>query len=527
MDPKPTQLAAWKRIQGLTEEAAQEHLRHLLRDPDRARWTRVEAAGLQLDFSHQKVNPAILEQLTALADEAGVFERRASLFAGEPINTTEGRPALHPALRGQGQAHPPWGQHIQAEVDVELERCLTFASTVRARELLGWTDKPIDTVINLGIGGSDLGPRMVSEAMACSPAVRPLPQHPTVHYVSNPDGWALTHVLRQCAADRTLLIVQSKSFTTQETLTLFASVRRWFLDSGCPEECIDRHVAAVTANPLKAEAHGIARDKTFHFWEWVGGRYSVWSAIGLPAMISAGPEAFREFLAGGAAMDQHFQTAPPAQNIPLLLGLLGVWNRNFLRTPTHHIAAYAYGLQRFTAFIQQMDMESNGKRVHLDGSPIGVLTGPIVWGGLGIDGQHAYFQLLHQGTHPSSIDFIGVQSLGSPLPLGGDHDHVVAINFQAQQDALALGRTHAETLALLREQGMAEDDAVRLAPHRVFDGDVPSLAITMKQLTPQALGALVAAYEHKVFVQSVVWNINAYDQWGVELGKTMAKALEP
>uniref|UniRef100_UPI00356920C9 glucose-6-phosphate isomerase n=1 Tax=Hydrogenophaga sp. TaxID=1904254 RepID=UPI00356920C9 len=444
--------------------------------------------------------------------------QRDAMFRGDPINLTENRPVLHVALRGQ---NGPWGEAISADVARELERVCAFADGVRNGSITGHSDGPFTDIVNIGIGGSDLGPRMAADALAHLTGAGP-----RVHYVSNPDAWALYSVLHPLDAARTLIVVSSKTFTTQETLTNAASCQRWLTDNGVPAERIARHLVAITASPKKSAELGYAADSTFLFWDWVGGRYSIWSALGLPLAIGIGGGAFREFLAGAQAMDQHFCSAPLEKNLPVLMALNGIWNRNFLQCPTQLIVPYASRLVRFTPFVQQMDMESNGKRTHIDGTPATVDTGAIVWGGLGIDGQHAYFQLIHQGKHTVPVDFIGVQSEDTPLPMAATHHAVVNLNLRAQAQAMAEGRSVAATRALLLKDGMPAATADVMAQHRSFEGNIPSNILWLDQLDPSRLGALIALYEHKVFTQAAIWRINAYDQWGVELGKTMTKALE-
>jgi glucose-6-phosphate isomerase len=362
---------------------------------------------------------------------------------------------------------------------------------------------------------------MAADALApwCSERLR-------VHFVSNPDAWALHSTLRGLNPATTLVIVASKTFTTQETMTNAASVRRWLQDGGISGAAQSAHLVAVTAAPAKSSAAGYPPEHTFTFWDWVGGRYSLWSALGLPLAMAVGAPAFGELLAGAQAMDTHFQTAPLDQNLPVILALSGIWNRNFLHCPTQLLSCYPSRLVRFAPFVQQMDMESNGKRTRQDGQPVDTGTGPIVWGGLGIDGQHAYFQLLHQGTHRVPVEFIGVQTEDTPLPMAAEHHRVVNLNLRAQAQALALGRDEAATRQALLAEGLSPADADRLTSQRSFPGNVPNSTVWLDQLSPHRLGALIALYEHKVFVQAAIWGINAYDQWGVELGKTMAKAME-
>ena len=519
----PQERKAWIKLQALTRSELP-HLRDLLADPFSARSSslQLEAAGLKLDASRQQVTPEVLQTLLELAAESGVLEQAEAQRRGEAINATENRAVLHMALRGADMANAPWGEAVSSAVRRELDRFLDAAERIRDGRWLGHRGQRISNVINIGIGGSDLGPRMAVQALdACATSgVR-------VHFVSNPDCWALYSLLRWCKPDSTLFIVQSKTFTTQETLTLAASARRWLADHGLstPEQQA-QHLIAVTASPEVSAAQGYASENTFGFWDWVGGRYSVWSAIGLPLAIAIGAAHFRDFLAGGHAMDRHFWEAAPERNLPLLMALLGIWNRNFLGCPTHLIAAYASRLFHFARFLQQLDMESNGKSTHVDGSPVEVGTGPIVWGGLGIEGQHAYFQLLHQGQHRVPVDFIGVETEDTPLPLAAEHHRVALLNLQAQAQALALGRDEAATAAELRASGLPEDRIAELLPHRTFRGNVPNSTLWLEALTPHSLGAMVALYEHKVFCQAAIWGIHAYDQWGVELGKTMAKRME-
>ena len=519
----PQQRAAWKRLQALADQSLP-HLRELLADPASARAAslQLEVAGLQLDASRQQVTPEVLQALLDLAAESGVLEQAQAQRQGLPVNATENRAVLHMALRGADMPDAPWGSAVSDAVRQELDRFLDAAERIRDGRWRGHRGQRIANVINIGIGGSDLGPRMAVQALDAqgSNEVR-------VHFVSNPDAWALHSLLRWCKPDSTLFIVQSKTFTTQETLTLAASAQRWLADHGLqtPEQQA-QHLIAVTASPAVSTAQGYAPANTFGFWDWVGGRYSVWSAIGLPLAIAIGADAFRAFLAGGHAMDRHFWAAEPEHNMPLMLALLGVWNRNFLDCPTHLIAAYASRLFHFARFLQQLDMESNGKSTHVDGSPVQVGTGPIVWGGLGIEGQHAYFQLLHQGQHRVPVDFIGVRSEDCPLPLAAEHHRVALLNLEAQAQALALGRDAAATEAELRASGLDEARVAELLPHRTFRGNVPNSTLWLAELTPHTLGAMVALYEHKVFCQAAIWGIHAYDQWGVELGKTMAKQIE-
>ncbi|WP_245638641.1 glucose-6-phosphate isomerase [Hydrogenophaga palleronii] len=519
----PTTLPAWSQLQALAD-APQPHLRDVLSAGDhnaRAEAMTVRAAGITLDASRQRTSPAIQQALLALAEQSDLAAQRDAMFRGEHINHTEDRPVLHVALRGDPLHTGPWGADVQKAVQQELVRICDFAEALRAGSVRGHSGEAITDVVNIGIGGSDLGPRMAADALAhlTHPGVR-------VHYVSNPDAWALWSVLRGLDAQRTLFIVSSKTFTTQETLTNAASAQRWLTDHGVPADALAQHLVAITASPAQAAKLGYPPERTFLFWDWVGGRYSVWSALGLPLAIAIGTEHFRAFLAGAREMDEHFATTLLAQNLPVQLALNGIWNRNFLHLPSHLIVPYASRLVRFTPFVQQMDMESNGKQTHNDGTPVSIDTGPIVWGGLGIDGQHAYFQLIHQGKHTVPVDFIGVQNEDTPLPLAATHHEVVNLNLRAQAEAMARGRSLADTEAVLQQGGLGAAEARAMAPHRSFEGNIPSHILWLDRLDPMRLGALIALYEHKVFTQAAIWRINAFDQWGVELGKTMAKAME-
>lgn len=515
-----TERPAWRALAALAARP-RPHLRELLHEPGRGDYARLAAAGIELDFTRQRIDHRIYDALLALAREAGVEAQRDAMFAGEPVNATEGRAVLHVALRGGAEPQPPWGNPLAAEIEVELSRACAFAEAVREGRVRGFSGEHIRHVVSLGIGGSDLGPRMVCEALAAhaSDAL-------TLHFVSNPDPAQLYAVLRRADPAATLFLVSSKTFTTHDTLINAASARQWLLDSGCPPQQVAAQFAAITAKAECAIASGYLPQQVFRFWDWVGGRYSVWSAIGLPVMIAAGPRQFRALLDGARAMDAHFRGAPLARNLPVALALCGIWNRNFLGAPTQLIAPYAAPLARLPAYLQQQDMESCGKRVDTGGNVVDYGTGPIVWGGLGLDGQHAYFQLLHQGTHLVPADLIGTRRCEVPLPQAQQHHQLVLANLLAQASALSCGRTHEETLAALLACGLPPEEAARLAPHRTFPGNVPVSLLWLDTLDAASLGALIALYEHKVFVQAAIWDIHAYDQWGVELGKTIAAEMQ-
>jgi glucose-6-phosphate isomerase len=480
-------------------------------------------AGLTLEFDNQRVSPKILDGLIELANQSHIAQKAQSMFKGEPINTTELRAALHVALRGSHEPDPPWGEAIAKAVTQEMERFCEFAQQVRGLNLKGYSQQSITDVVNLGIGGSDLGPRMACEAFKDNSRFS---QPVKLHFVSNVDAWSLYSTIKDLNPAKTAFIVQSKSFSTQETMLLAHSAKEWLKSSGCPEEKIFQHLIAVTANAKLAQSQGYLPQQTFHLWDWVGGRYSIWSSIGLPLAILIGSDGFKDFLAGGHAMDQHFLNAPARENLPLLMALLGIWNRNFLGAPTHLIAPYLYPLAKFTAFIQQMDMESNGKHIHHDGTKANVATGPILWGGLGNDGQHAYFQLIHQGQHLIPVDFIGQRQNNCPMPGSQEHHRLVVLNLKAQRKALALGRDEAQTHKELLQSGLSAKEAQDLTPHRTFPGNVPSSTLWFDELDSRTLGSLIALYEHKIFCQACIWEINPFDQWGVELGKKKALELD-
>lgn len=517
---QPVAWPAWK----VLEQKAQSlpHLRDLIaNDATRSQWLCSSAEGISLDARHQALDSAVWAALLRLAHDAQWQAHRDAMWRGEAVNSSEGRPVLHVALRAPDGEHP-WGADITRAILNERARMLEFATGVRAGHLKAADGAPYTDVIHIGIGGSDLGPRMAQDALApwVSESLR-------VHYLSNPDAWAVWDTVRGLDARRTLVIVSSKTFTTQETLTNAASVFRWQTDSGLSDAEAWQQRVAITASANRAYQLGYAAERVFLFWDWVGGRYSLWSSLGLPLALAIGAEHFQELLAGGHAMDLHFRSASAESNLPLMLGLFGVWNRNLLQCPSIAIAAYAARLGRFVPFIQQMDMESNGKSVRPDGLAVPVGTGPVVWGGLGIDGQHAYFQLLHQGAHRVPIEFIGVREVDAPLPLAQEHQRVVLLNLQAQAQALALGRDAAHTRLALQAVHQANTPVSEaLVAQRSFSGNIPNLTLWLDRLDPRHLGALIALYEHKVFVQSCIWGINAFDQWGVELGKTMAQALE-
>ena len=520
---RPEQRPAWSQLQALALSPSL-HLPALLADPHRNTALCIDGAGLTLDATHQRVDRSVIQALQQLAEQSHLQAHIEALFAGADVNVTEHRPALHVALRGSELATPPWGPEVSRQVGHELTRFLAFADRARAGQWLGHQGQPITDVVNLGIGGSDLGPRMASHALATlAGGASPV----RVHFVSNVDANAMSQVLAPLSPGRTAFVVQSKTLTTQETLLLAKTARRWLSDGGCPASALAQHLVAVTARPELALTQGFDPAQTFLFWDWVGGRYSVWSAIGLPLALAIGSTEFRRFLQGARDMDAHFLSAPFAQNLPMMMALLGVWNGNFLGASSVNIAPYAYALSQFVPFVQQLDMESNGKSTHVDGTPVQIQTGPLVWGGLGINGQHAYYQLIHQGRHLVPVEFIGVREGADPLPGADDHHRLALDNLRAQARAMALGRDASQTQAALAAEGLTQAQAQALLPHRTFEGNNPSSTLWLPRMDAPSLGALVALYEHKVFCQSVVWGINPFDQWGVELGKTMLRQIAP
>jgi glucose-6-phosphate isomerase len=504
---------AWRALQDHHAQIAPRHLRELFaEDPGRGERLTSEACGLYLDYSKHRITDETMRLLLALADECGLRERIDAMFAGERINVSENRSVLHVALRApRGAQLIVEGTDVVAQVHEVLDRMASFADAVRGGQWTGFSGKPIRNVVNIGIGGSDLGPVMAYEALRhCS--ARDL----TFRFVSNVDSTDLAEATRDLDAEETLFIVSSKTFTTQETMTNARSARAWALAALGDEAAVARHFVAVSTNAAEVSAFGISTENMFGFWDWVGGRYSMDSAIGLSTMIAIGPQRFREMLDGFHAMDEHFRTAPLASNLPVIMGLLGLWYRNFFGSETVGVMPYEQYLKRFPAYLQQLTMESNGKHVTLTGEPVGVDTGAVYWGEPGTNGQHSFYQLIHQGTALIPVDLIGFAR--TPNPLGEHHDLLTA-NVFAQAQALGFGKTEEE----VRAEGTP--DAV--VPHRVMEGNRPTSVILTDEIGPFRLGTLVALYEHIVFTQGAVWGIDCFDQWGVELGKALAKKIGP
>lgn len=514
-----TELPAWQALWDHFAEAKHQHMRDLFAaDPERAERYALEVGGLFLDYSKNRITDDTLKGLMQLAREAELPAKIKAMFKGEKLNSTENRAVLHVALRNRTNSpiHVD-GEDVMPKVNSVLERMGKFAHAVRSGEWLGYTNQPITDIVNIGIGGSDLGPLMV-----CS-ALKPF-GHPrlNMHFVSNVDGAQLKETLKKVHSETTLFVVESKTFTTQETLTNALTARDWFLQRSRDESAVAKHFVAVSTNQKAVADFGIDPSNMFEFWDWVGGRYSLWSAIGLPIMLYLGEENFTELLNGAHIMDQHFRNAPFEQNMPVLLAMIGIWYINYYGGGSHVIAPYDQYLHRLPAFIQQLDMESNGKQVMLNGQPVDFETAPIIWGETGINGQHAFFQLLHQGTHISPIDLIASVQNCSSLP---GHHEILLANVFAQAEAFMRGKTADEVRAELKEQGLKGEALEALVPHKVFGGNRPTNTLLMSRLNPRNLGSLIALYEHKIFVQGVIWHINSFDQWGVELGKQLAKTI--
>ena len=504
-------LPAWSALTAHYEQIRDERLRDWFAadtsQPSRAERFTIEGGGLIADFSKNRITDETLKLLVALAEQTGVAARRDAMFAGEVVNPTEGRAALHTALRATQEDAP-----FHAQVAAERAKMAEFAERVRSGAWVGHTGKRIRHVVNIGIGGSDLGPKMVVHALAhlAQPEI-------STYFVSNVDGADLARVLARIDPEETLAIIVSKTFTTLETMTNARSLRDWFVEHGCPESALAKHFVGVSANPAEVVKFGIAQENVFEMWDWVGGRYSLWSAVGLSIMIAIGAANFDALLAGANDMDRHFREAPLARNLPVLLGLIGIWYRNFFGLQSYLVAPYSEALHFLPSYLQQLEMESNGKSARLDGAYVDYATSAVTWGEPGTNGQHAFFQMLHQGPTIVPIDFIAV--LTPEHSLVSHHPKLLA-NCFAQSEALMLGRTEEEA------RKVAGPDKPELVPHLVFPGNRPSTTLLLDALTPRSLGALIALYEHKVLVQAAVWNINPFDQWGVELGKILGKVVE-
>jgi glucose-6-phosphate isomerase len=517
-----TESAAWLALKSHRREIESISMRDLFaRDPKRFERLSVKLDGLLFDYSKHWVTDETLRLLMALADQCDVAGAVQRMFRGEPINFTEKRSVLHVALRNR--ANVPIvvnGENVMPAVNAVLKKMREFVAALESGEWRGHTGKPITDIVNIGIGGSDLGPYMVTEAL------RPFwRSNARAHFVSNVDGTHLAETLRELDPETVLFTVASKTFTTQETLTNARSARAWLVERLGDEAAVAKHFVALSTNEKAVAEFGIDPKNMFEFWDWVGGRYSLWSAIGLSIACVLGMDHFEAMLEGAHEVDRHFATTPFERNVPVIMGLLGVWYGNFFGSGTHAVLPYDQYLHRFAAYLQQADMESNGKRVDRAGQPIGDYdTGPVLFGEPGTNGQHAFYQLIHQGTRMVPADFIAPVRNQNPL---GDHHRILLANFFAQTEALMRGKTESEARAELEQAGMSPERIAELAPHKVFPGNRPTTSILVDELDPRTLGRLIALYEHKIFVQGTIWNVNSYDQWGVELGKQLAKTILP
>jgi glucose-6-phosphate isomerase len=520
-----TQHPSWTALCEHQKNIASQHMRDLFKsDPKRFEEFSLKFNDLLLDYSKHRITKETLALLFQIARESKIEQWRDRMFSGEKINITENRAVLHTALRNRSNA-PVYvdGKDVMPDVNAVLAQMREFTTKVRNGSWTGFTGKRITDIVNIGIGGSDLGPVMVCDALKpyASPDLN-------VHFVSNIDGAHLIRALEKCNAETTLFIVASKTFTTQETMTNAHSARTWFLEHAKDQAHVAKHFVALSTNTKAVEDFGIDLNNMFAFWDWVGGRYSLWSAIGLSIAIYVGMDHFEELLTGGHAMDNHFKTAPLEQNMPVLLALIGVWYNNFFHSDTHAILPYDQGMARFPAYLQQADMESNGKFVCRDGTRVKYKTGPVIWGEAGTNGQHAFYQLIHQGTQIVPADFLMPVHSHYKVGTNGDQHHKILLsNFLAQTQALMLGKTLEQARVELEKQGLSGDELEKLLPHKVFEGNRPTTSIMFDKLTPHTLGKLIALYEHKIFVQGIIWDINSYDQWGVEYGKQIASQILP
>lgn len=514
--PQLTDSKAWKALEQHYQEVKDLHMRHLFEeDPARYEKFSTRMDDILLDFSKNRITDETFRLLIDLVKEADVEGWREQMFTGSTINGSEFRPVLHTALRNRSNT-PVFvdGEDVMPKVNRVLEQLRYFSDRVRGGHWRGYSGHLIKDVINIGIGGSDLGPHVVCDAM------KPYAQRGMhVHFVSNVDPTHLSEILKFVKPESTLFIISSKTFTTQETMMNAQSAREWFVNLTHNEKAVSRHFVAVSTNKEAAQSFGILPENIFEFWDWVGGRYSLWSAIGLPIVLYLGMDRFLEMLEGAHAMDLHFRQTPLEKNIPVILAVMGIWYNNFHNAQSHAVMAYNQYLRRLPAHLQQLDMESNGKTVNRDGERVNYLTGPIIWGETGSNCQHAFFQLLHQGTKPVPSDFLIPCRTVNPL---GKQHRVLMSNYFAQTRALMMGKTEAEARAELEAAGLDEEEIAEVLPHKIFEGNKPTNSIIFDRLNPRSIGAILAMYEHKVFVQGVIWNINSFDQWGVEYGKQLA-----
>lgn len=517
-----TQLPAYAQLQAHYDGMKDRHMRDLFaEDPQRFTTFSRQFGDILLDFSKNRITTETLNLLLQLAEQAELKDAIGKMFSGDKINRTEDRAVLHVALRNR--SNTPIlvdGKDVMPEVNEVLAHMKSFTERIRSGEWKGYTGEAITDVINIGIGGSDLGPVMVTEALKPYADDKKL----RVHFVSNVDGVHIYETLQTVQPETTLFLIASKTFTTQETMTNAQTARQWFLDAAKDEAAIAKHFAALSTNKQAVEKFGIDPDNMFGFWDWVGGRYSLWSAIGLSIALYVGFDTFEELLSGAHAMDEHFRDTPLDQNLPVILALVGIWYNNFFGAQTEAILPYDQYMHRFAAYFQQGDMESNGKSVDRDGNPVDYQTGPIIWGEPGTNGQHAFYQLIHQGTKLIPCDFLAPAVSQRPI---GDHHKILMANFFAQTEALMNGKTEEEAADELRQSGKSEEEVQTLAPFKTFPGNRPTNSILFQKLTPRTLGSLIALYEHKIFTQGVIWAIFSFDQWGVELGKQLASRILP
>jgi glucose-6-phosphate isomerase len=518
---KPTTTTSWKRLSDHYEQTKTLQMKDLFsEDPKRFDTFSVRFNDILVDYSKNRITRETMELLFELAAEVDLKDAIDKMFRGDRINETENRAVLHIALRNRSNApiHVN-GKDVMPEVNAVLEKMKDFCQRVITGQWKGFTGKRMTDIVNIGIGGSDLGPVMVTEAL------KPYAQTGlTSHYVSNVDGTHIAETLKQLDPETTLFMVASKTFTTQETMTNAFTARAWFLEAATDQNHVAKHFVALSTNAEKVEQFGIAKENMFVFWDWVGGRYSLWSAIGLSIACTIGFDRFEELLQGAFEMDEHFKHSPFETNIPVVLALIGVWYNNFFGVQTEAILPYDQYMHRFAAYFQQGNMESNGKSVDRNGEPLDYQSGPVIWGEPGTNGQHAFYQLIHQGTKLIPADFLAPATSHNPI---GDHHRILLSNFFAQTEALLNGKTKEQVAVELKQEGKSDDDIKRLWPQKVFSGNRPTNSILFKKLTPRTLGSLIAMYEHKIFVQGVIWNIFSFDQWGVELGKQLAQKILP
>lgn len=516
----PTQTAAWKSLEAHFETIGNQHMKDMFsQDADRFNKFSIQFEDILVDYSKNRISEETISTLVQLANETNLSSAIEAMFSGQEINETEGRAVLHTALRNRSNTPVEVeGENVMPGINAVLEKVKSFSTSVINGEWKGYTGKTITDIVNIGIGGSDLGPVMVTEAL------KPYQQGVKLHFVSNVDGTHIAEALKEVDPETTLFMVASKTFTTQETMTNAHSARSWFLEKAGDEEYIKKHFVALSTNEEGVAAFGIDTNNMFEFWDWVGGRYSLWSAIGLSIACSIGYDNFVELLDGAHAMDNHFKTASFEKNVPVLLALIGIWYNNFFDAASEAILPYDQYMHRFAAYFQQGNMESNGKYVDRSGDKVDYETGPIIWGEPGTNGQHAFYQLIHQGTKLIPCDFIAPANSQNPI---GDHHEKLLSNFFAQTEALMNGKTEAEVVAEFKTAGVSEEKIDQLKNFKVFEGNRPTNSIMFDTLTPRVLGSLIAMYEHKIFVQGVIWNVFSFDQWGVELGKQLAKKILP